>query len=124
MLTTMTKLLWWIAGISGVAIVLLLIVMVTGELGEPTGPEWVYLFFFPFGFSVGYVIALRWPLVGGCVSLACMAISQVVTGRVFDLGAYTIWGLMCVPAVLFLIVGLRKRARPTLLGAATSTRGP
>lgn len=80
MLTKTTTLLWWIAGISGVAVVLLSIVMVTGELGEPTGAEWVYLFFFPFGFSVGYVTALRWPLAGGCVSLACRAISQAVTG--------------------------------------------
>ena len=111
MLTKTTTLLWWIAGISGVAVVLLLIVMVTGELGEPTGAEWVYLFFFPFGFSVGYVTALRWPLAGGCVSLACMAISQAVTGRVFDPGAYAVWGMMSVPGVLFLIVGMKRRAQ-------------
>ena len=41
-----------------------------GEPGSgPAGPrEWVYLALFPFGFSAGYLLGWRWPLLGGCES--------------------------------------------------------
>jgi hypothetical protein len=82
--------------------------------GEPgTGPaglrEWVYLALFPFGFSVGYLLGWRWPLLAGCVSLACMAASQVVIGRVFPVGPYLIWGVLSVPGVLYVLAGLKLR---------------
>ncbi len=115
----MSKLLWWIAGISGMALALLLVAMVTGDdAGEPNGvAEWVYLAFFPVGCSVGLLLGWWRPLVGGTISIASMVLSQatmVATGRVFPLSAYTIWGVMCVPGALFVIVGLRRRfqARP------------
>jgi len=102
--------LWWIARISGTAVVLLLLMMFTGdEASLPSGAEWIYLTFFPFGFSVGYMIGWRWPFVGGVVSLVCMAMSQVVTGRVFNLQAYMIWGVLSVPGLLYVIAGWKLR---------------
>ena len=108
----MTKagLLLWIARITALAALLPLFLVVTGEGGEPTAAEWVYLAFFPFGFSAGYLIGWRWPLVGGCVSLGCMAVSLLVTGRVFDWTTYMIWGVLSVPGVLYVIAGLRLRS--------------
>ena len=38
-----------------------------------------------------------------------MAISLVVTGRVFDLSTYAIWGILSVPGGLYVIAGLRLR---------------
>jgi hypothetical protein len=107
---TKPRLLLWIARISALAIVALLIPMAMGGEGEPTGAaEWAYLALFPFGFSFGYLIGWRWPLIGGYVSLACMAISLVVIGRLFDWGAYLTWGVLCVPGVLYVMAGLKLR---------------
>ena len=111
----------WIARITGTLLVVLLAFMVFGESGGngPSGPrEWAYLTLFPFGFSVGYVLGWRWPLVGGYLSLACMVASQFVVGRVFDVGAYLIWGLLSVPGVLYVLVGWRDRAREHPAGGA------
>ena len=106
--TKATRLLWWIARITSIPVILLLVLMVTGEeAAKPAGAEWIYLALFPFGFSLGYLAGWRWPLWGGIISLACMAISQIVTGRVFDSTAYLIWAVFCVPGVLFILAGLK-----------------
>ncbi len=106
------RVLLWIARLSGTAVVVLLMPFVLG--GEESGPvgvaEWVYLGLFPFGFSAGYLIGWRWPLLGGCVSLACMALSLVVLGRVFDWVAYATWSVLSVPGVLYVMAGLKLRA--------------
>ena len=110
----MSKLLWWIAGISGTALVLFLLLLVTGKLGEPDAGEWVYLAFFSFGFSVGLLLGWWRPLVGGTISIASMVLSQVTmvaVGRTFELTLYAGYGLMCSPGVLFVIVGLKRRAQ-------------
>lgn len=105
------RVLLWIARWTGTAAIVPLMLIVFGEPG--TGPaglrEWVYLALFPFGFSVGYLLGWRWPLLAGCVSLACMAASQVVIGRVFPVGPYLIWGVLSVPGVLYVLAGLKLR---------------
>ncbi len=102
----------WIARLTGTAVVVPLMLIVFGEGGSgPAGAaERVYLTLFPFGFSLGYLIGWRWPLLGGCVSLACMALSLVVIGRVFEGSDYAIWSLLSVPAVLYVMAGLKLRA--------------
>jgi len=43
-----------------------------------------------------------------------MVLSQVcmvAVGRTFEWMLYAGWGLMCVPAVLFVIVGFRKQSQ-------------
>ncbi len=108
--TTVARILVWIARLSGTAVVLPLMLIVVGESGSgPAGAEWVYLALFPFGFSAGYLIGWRWPLLGGCVSLACMALSLVVLGRVFDPETYGIWAVLSLPGVLYVIAGLGLR---------------
>jgi hypothetical protein len=99
----------WIARLSGTAVVVLLMPFVLGgEEGGPTeAAEWVYLALFPFGFSAGYLVGWRWPLLGGCFSLACMALSLVVIGRVFASSDYAIWSVLSLPGVLYIIAGLK-----------------
>jgi hypothetical protein len=106
-----SRVLLWTARLSGTLVVVFLMPFVLGgEEGGPVGvAEWVYLGLFPFGFSAGYLIGWRWPLLGGCVSLACMALSLVLLGRVFDWSAYTIWFVLSVPGVLYVIAGLKLR---------------
>ena len=107
---TVGRVLVWSARLSGTAVVLPLMLIVVGESGSgPAGAEWVYLALFPFGFSAGYLIGWRWPLLGGCVSLACMALSLVVLGRVFDWETYGIWAVLSLPGVLYVIAGLGLR---------------
>ena len=101
----------WIARLSAIAAIVPLMLIVFGESGN--GPanmrEWVYLVLFPFGFSVGYLLGWRWPLWGGCLSLGCLAASLVVSGRVFPPSAYLTWGILSVPAILYVVTGLMLR---------------
>src|SRR5262247_4480494 len=94
-----TRLLLWIARLGATVAIVPLMLIVFGESGSgPAGArEWVYLALFPFGFSAGYLLGWRWPLLGGCVSLACMALSQVVIGRVLGWEPYLVWGMLSVP---------------------------
>ena len=111
---TAARVLHWIARLSGIAVIVPLMLIVFGEPGSgPAGVgEWVYLVLFPFGFSAGYLIGWRWPLLGGCFSVACMALSLVVLGRVFDWSDYAIWFVLSVPGVLHVVAGLRLRGAP------------
>src|SRR5687768_6533694 len=109
--TSRAQILHWIARLAGIAAIVPLMLIVFGEPG--TGPagvrEWVYLALFPFGFSAGYLLGWRWPILGGCLSLACMTVSLIVIGRTFDPGPYLVWGLLCIPGVLFVIAGWKLR---------------
>ena len=109
----------WIARLTGLAAIVPLMFIVFGEPGSgPAGArEWVYLALFPFGFSVGYLLGWRWPLFGGCLSLACMAASLIVVQRTFGWEPYLIWGVLSLPGLLFVIAGWRLQ-RAALPAAA------
>jgi hypothetical protein len=108
---TASQVLVWIARLGGIAAIVPLMLIVFGERGSgPAGVrEWVYLALFPFGFAAGYLLGWRLPLVGGCVSLACMAASLIVIQRTFDWKAYATWGVLCLPGILYVIAGWRLR---------------
>jgi hypothetical protein len=108
---TAARVLLWIARLAAIAAIVPLMLIAFGETGSgPAGPrEWVYLALFPFGVSAGYLLGWRWPLVGGCISLACMAASLVVIGRTFALGPYLIWGVLSLPGILYIIAGWKLR---------------
>lgn len=88
-----TRALHWIARLAAIAAIMPLMLIVFDERGSgPSGMrEWLYLALFPFGFSAGYLLGWIWPLLGGCLSLACMVISLLVIGWIFDLSAYLFW---------------------------------
>lgn len=109
------RLVLWVARLGGALAIVPLMLIVFGEPGPSGARQWVYLALFPFGFSAGYLLGWRWPLLGGCVSLACMALSLVVVGRVFDVKPYVFWGILSIPGVLYVIAGLaERRKRPEL----------
>ena len=103
----------WIARLLGTAAIVPLMLIAFGEPGTgPAGPrEWVYLALFPYGFSLGYLLGWRWPLLAGCLSLGCLVASLIVIGRVFSPGAYLTWGALGLPGVLYLVAGLKSRGR-------------
>jgi hypothetical protein len=119
---TGSYILLWIARLTAVAAIVPLMMIVFGESGSgPAGPrEWIYLALFPFGFSAGYLLGWRWPLLGGCISLVCMAASLVVIGRPFAIEPYIIWSVLCVPGILYIIAGWKLRDRARLVPAAAA----
>lgn len=101
----------WIARIGGFAAIVPIMLIAWGEPG--TGPhdirECLYLALFPCGFSAGYLAAWRWPLAAGCFSLLSLAASHLVIGRTFPPGAYVVWLVLCLPALLFILAGWKLR---------------
>ena len=101
----------WVARLSAIAALVPVLLILVGEPG--TGPasarEWVYLALFPIGFSIGYLLGWRWPLMGGCLSLACMAASLLVIGRIIGLSAYVYWGILSLPGILYVIAGWKLK---------------
>ena len=109
----MMRTLLWIARLGAVAAIVPLLLILTGERGAgPNGArEWIYLALFPLGFSAGYFIAWRYPLIGGSISLICLATSLIVIGKTFPLAAYLIWGVLGLPGLLFVMAGLLNQNR-------------
>jgi hypothetical protein len=116
------RVLLWIARLAGILAIVPLMLIAFGEYGRgPSGVrEWIYLALFPFGFSIGYLLGWRWPLLGGCLSLACLVTSLILIGRVFDLSAYLIWGVLSVPGILYVIAGLMMRSATNASDARSS----
>ncbi len=108
---TVWRVLLGVARVTGIAALVPVLLILFGEPGSgPAGMrEWVYLALFPIGFSIGYLLGWRWPVFGGCFSLACMAASLLVIGRTFGLSAYLYWGILSVPGILYVIAGWKLR---------------
>jgi hypothetical protein len=103
----------WIARVTSILVLIPVLMILIGERG--TGPgsirAWIYLSLFPCAFTIGYLIAWRLPLLGGTISLACMIASLLVLQHIYPLSVYLIWGVICVPGILFIIAGWRLRLR-------------
>jgi hypothetical protein len=113
--------LWWVARLTALAAIVPLMMILVGERGDqPIGIRtWIYLALFPFGFSAGYLAGWRWPLAGGCFSIACLAASLLVIGRTVGWQAYPYWGALSMPGVLFIITGWKlRRAAVVVLAIA------
>lgn len=75
----------WTARILGSLVVGLFVAVAISEFlrsghSLPAPQEWLRLSMFPIGLSVGYVVAWRWQLVGGVISVGCLALFFVVMG--------------------------------------------
>ena len=101
----------WVARIASVVAILPLMLIAFGENGHgPEGiREWLYLALFPFGFSASYLLAWRWPILGGCLSLLCLATSLLIIERTFDWSPYLIWTGLSLPGFLFILSGWLSR---------------
>jgi hypothetical protein len=93
-------------------IVAFCLLMVVGYAVDPQGSadattrESIGLALFPFGMCVGYLIALRWELFGGALSLVCL-LAFLVLMKEGDL--VLIIGLLGIPGIIFVRYGLLRR---------------
>jgi hypothetical protein len=55
---------------------------------------------------VGYVVAWRWPLVGGVISLVCI-VTFVIAQRDADMAVVV--SILGIPGILFVVYGLFSR---------------
>ena len=113
----------WTARVLGTVSIIPLMLIVFGEPGAgPSGVrDWIYLALFPFGFSLGYLLGWRWPLLAGWVSLGSLGASLIVAGRLFSHEAYLVWGALALPGILYILAGLESRRSA---GAGSSRVGP
>ncbi len=103
----------------GALIVLFAVTMMVGYAVNPNEPlpedyEILLLVLFPIGMCVGYLLAWKWPLVGGVVSVVCMA-AFLIALREADM-ILTI-AFLAIPGVLFIVCGVLSR------GASTTASG-
>ncbi len=107
----LTRLVRWTARIWSICSILLLLGFVVGEgINPKTSGEGIGLLFFPFGISVGMVLAWRKEGLGGSITVACLAIFYVIhlaTVGSFPKGAA--WLMFAAPGFLFLFSAFESR---------------
>ena len=109
----------WVARIMGTLIVLFCVMMMIGYAVNPHEPvpedfEMFLLALFPIGMCVGYLVAWKWPLIGGVVSLVCLATFLVALGEADMI--LTI-AFLSIPGVLFVVYGVLRRRLSTVPSA-------
>ncbi len=103
----------WIARIVSALIVVFLVLMIVAYIVNPQGngsgpkvTEGFGLAFFPIGLCVGYVIGWRWQLLGGAISLICLA-AFLLLMRERDMTP--VISIVGIPAVLYVVYGVYRR---------------
>ena len=87
-------------------IVLFLIGYTVNPQGNPTQNEIILLILFPIGMCVGYLVAWKWPLVGGTISLSCNIIFLILKSGAGMITMVTIFG---IPGILFILYEILKK---------------
>lgn len=111
----------WLARAGSLVSVAFLLLFLFGQEmapGQLTFAEWLGLLFFPFGVTVGMLLAWRWETLGGAITiLSLLAFYKVMyseRGR-FPEG---IWFLLfALPGLIFLYCGLRNNNKQNYLRA-------
>ena len=116
---TPARVVLWIARLLATLWFVFIAAQVIGEGGgflPRGGRDFIAWMFFPIGFTAGYLLGWRWPLLGGCVSLACLVLLPVLLwalhGRVVpNIGLYAPFAVLGVPGILYIIGGWLLRGR-------------
>jgi hypothetical protein len=104
------RLFLWLARVTALLIAGLSLLWVAGYTASPAGfdPTTMETFevgLFPFGMCLGYLIALRWHLVGGVLSLGCLA---MFLGARQDILYVVFFGPLSLPGVFFYFYGMHQ----------------
>jgi len=95
----------------GVLIVLFTVMMMIGYAVNPNEPlpnndEALLLLLFPVGMCVGYLLAWKWQLLGGVVSIACMTTFLIA---LHEADMVLTMAFLSIPGVLFIVYGMLSR---------------
>jgi hypothetical protein len=100
----------WSARILSLCSLLLVILMATDGPQWPNGREAVALLLFPILVEAGFIVAWKWEMLGGLISLGALAAFYVwMFGSVGRAPTGPYFALFTFPAVLFLAVGALKK---------------
>ena len=101
----------WIARIWSLASIALILAFIVGERSLPSNTrEWIGFVFFPFGISVGMLLAWRNERAGGAVTVASLVVFYLVERAMT--GAFPpgwAWLIFAAPGFLFLLAALLAR---------------
>ena len=98
----------WTARGAALLVVVLCLLFAVGYAVPPPGFDHLVMqpaevLLFPVGMCLGYLIALRWPLTGGVLSLACLA---VFVGARRELIYVIFLGPLSLPGIFFYFYGM------------------
>ena len=98
----------WFSRLTGFMVMGILILFILGEGVKCLSlTEGIMFLFFPLSVALGFVIALRWEIIGGIVSIAGLIIFYILNLiMVGQLPKGPFFILFTVPAVTFIISGL------------------
>ncbi|MCK5407568.1 MAG: hypothetical protein KAJ37_08945 [Candidatus Krumholzibacteria bacterium] len=99
----------WIARVWGTGNVVLVVLfalmhVVSPDAPGPTRSEWIGVVFFPIGVGIGLVLAWRWEVLGGTISVASFLAFygwMVLSGSNVPNGPY--FALAAAPGALYLV---------------------
>ena len=102
----------WLARVWSIISVGLLLLFFIGEGFDPaqiTFFEWIGLLFFPLGVSVGLIMAWRWEVAGGRITIGSFLAfytEQYLTSGRFPGGPY--FALIAAPGIFFVVCWLKS----------------
>jgi hypothetical protein len=110
-------LVWAARLLSLLSIVVILLIFIgeaeSFELAGVTFQEWLGLLFFPFGLALGMIIAWRWELTGGAITigslLAFYLVEWAFSGS-FPRGPYFM--ILAMPGLIFIAAGGCQKVYP------------
>lgn len=112
-----TTLVRWAARIWSLLSIAFLLLILFGEglgnLAAITATEWLLLLFFPFGVLLGLILAWRWEMLGGGITMASLFLFYTAEFAISGSLADGPWFLLVAfPGLLFMIAARRGRHHP------------
>jgi hypothetical protein len=100
----------WVARLSSIASIGLIIAFATADPKVPQPQEWLLLALFPIGVVVGMVVGWWRELAGGLIGTASLfAFYAAFLANGYSLNRGVWFGVFALPAMLFLAAGLLQR---------------
>jgi len=105
----------WTARVMATLIILFCMTMIIAYAvdpfeGTPEGFEVALLALFPVGMCIGYLLAWKWPLTGGIVSITCIVMFLIALGEADMIATLA---LISIPGLLFIAYGVLTRSDVT-----------
>ena len=102
----------WLARLGSLVSLSILLLFLFGEeidLEQLSYAEWIGLFFFPFGVTLGMLLAWRWETTGGAITVLSLIAFYTVMYAERGYFPEGVWFMLfALPGLIFLYCGLRS----------------